>query len=126
MNNDDPVYLTLWRATFILPEPLRAVHGTELLSEQITKITGLDVDKMPDTVEQGYRNTKRRFAGTVVDTNIDFDTTFEVNVDENGVMYPLNVIKDWISLIWDNNTGAMGLKNDYVGQLVLEAHKKKW
>lgn len=123
-SNDDPVFLSLFMAQFVLPPPLRAKYGTKLLVEQMTKISGFDVDKMPDTVEQTYRNSKRRFAGAVIDTNIDFDTTFEVNVDEQGVMYPLNVIKDWCALIWNNNNAAQSLKRDYVGSIVIQIHNK--
>jgi hypothetical protein len=121
---DEPVFLTLWVARFVLPPVLRAKYGTELLTEQIKSITGLDVDKLPDKVQQNYRNTTREFMGTVTNTVIEFDSNFEVNVDEEGIMYPLNIIKDWSRLIWDNNTAAQSLKRDYAGQLTLESHTK--
>lgn len=124
LSQDEPVYLSLWIARFVLPAPLRAKYGTELLTEQIKKVSGLSTDKLPDKVSQNYRNTTREFMGAVVDTTISINTAFEVNVDANGIMYPLNIIKDWCALIWDPQTAAQTLKRDYSGQLTLESHSK--
>jgi len=121
---DEPVYLTKFVSTFILPPALRGTYGTQLLSEQLIKVGGLDVDKMLNPVEQFYRFHKRRFAGSVTDTNVDVTTTFEVNVSKGLIMYPFNVLKEWSDLIYDPQTGFQGLKRDYVGSFNLEIHNK--
>lgn len=123
-SNDEPVYQSLWLATFILPEPIRAVHDASLLQEQLVNVSGLDTDKMPDTVEQKYRFSSRRFAGAVVNTAIDLSMTFETNVNANNQMVPYNILRDWSRLIYDPATAAHGLKRDYVGKLTLELHDK--
>ena len=124
VNKDEPVHLTKFIATFVLPPPLREKYGAELLTEQIKKVGGLTLDKLPETVEQLYRFHKRRFAGTVVETNVDLETSFEVNIDEQLVMYPYNIMKDWAKLIYDPHTGFQALKKDYTGSLTLEVHNK--
>ena len=124
VNKDEPVYLTKFICTFVLPEPLRDKYGSEILTEQIKKIGGLSNDKLPETVEQMYRYHKRRYLGSVVETNIDLEMSFEVNVDDQLIMYPYNVIKDWIKLGYDPMTGFQSLKKDYSGSLTIEIHNK--
>lgn len=124
VRQDEPVYLTKFITTWVLPAPLQAKYGGEVVMEQIKKVGGLSTDKLPETVEQFYRFHKRRFAGSVVETNIDLEMTFEVNVDENNVMYPYNIFKDWMRLIYDPHTGFQSLKRDYTGSLTVEIHNK--
>lgn len=124
VNKDEPVYLTKYITSWVLPEPLRAKYGTEIISEQLLKIGGLTADKLPEVVEQAYRFHKRRYAGSVVETNIDLEMTFEVNVDDQLVMYPYNVMKDWCKLIYDPMTGYQTVKKDYAGSLQIQVHDK--
>ncbi len=121
---DDPIYTTKFVATFILPPALRATYGTQLMSEQLLKVGGLNCDKMLNTTDQFFRFHKRRFAGTVTDTNIDINTDFEVNVSKGNIMYPYNVIREWCYLIYDPQTGFQGMKRDYVGSFDLAIHTK--
>jgi hypothetical protein len=124
VQKDEPVYLTKFVTTWVLPAPLQAKYGGEIINEQIKKMGGLATDKLPENVEQFYRAHKRRYAGTVVETNIDIDMTFEVNVDSNNVMYPYNIMKDWCKLIYDPQTGFQSLKKDYTGSVTIEIHDK--
>jgi len=122
---DEPVYLTKWVTTFVLPAPLQPTFGASIISEQIKKIGGLDLDKLPGAEnEQFYRFHKRRYAGSVVDTTVDLDMTFEVNVDSNLIMYPYNIFKAWSRLIYDPSTGFQTLKKDYTGSLNIDIHNK--
>lgn len=123
-SNDEPVYLTRFVCTFVLPEVLRPIYGTQALVEQIKRVGGLETDKLPETVEQAYRFHKRRFLGSVVETNVDLEMEFDVNVNDSNVMYPFDVLRAWQKLGYDPNTGAMTIKRDYVGQLLLELHDK--
>lgn len=122
---DEPVWLTKFFTTWILPDALRSKYGNvAVIDEQLKKINGLNADKLPETISQAYRFHKRRYAGSVVETNIDLDMLFEVNVDENGLVYPYNIFKDWCKLIYDPNTGNMSIKKDYVGQITIQIHTK--
>ena len=121
---DEPAYLTKFVSTWILPPALRSTYGTQLISEQLKKVGGLDVDKMLNPVEQFYRFHKRRFAGSITETNIDVTTSFEVNVSKGLILYPYNVVREWLYLIYDPQTGFQGLKRDYVGSWNLEIHNK--
>lgn len=123
-SKDEPLYLSKFTCSWVLPEPIRAIHGTELITEQLKSINGLDVDKMPDTVEQAYRFHKRRFAGTIVDTDVNLTFAFECNVSENGAIYPYNVFRDWTRLIYNPANGTQVKKRDYTGSVTIQIHEK--
>lgn len=123
-SKDEPLYLTKFIATFVLPEALRQKYGAEILTEQIKRIGGLSTDKLPEPVEQAYRFHKRRFIGSVVETNVDIETEFEVNQDENNALYPYNIMRDWSRLGYDPNNGFQGIKRDYCGSATIEQHDK--
>lgn len=122
--NDEPIYLSKFILTMTLPPPLRERYGTQLITEQVKRIGGLTVEKLPETVEQAYRFNKRRYLGGVPDTNVDIEMEFEVNEDENNVMYPYNIFRDWTKIGYDINTGFQGVKRDYVGTGQVEIHNK--
>jgi len=123
-NKDEPFFLTKYIVTFVLPEALRAKYGGELLTEQINTIGGLGLDKIPEATEQLYRSNLRRYPGTIIDTTIDLEMGFAVNVDNNNIAYPYNIIRDWVKLIWDPATGRQMPKRDVIGSCTIEMHNK--
>lgn len=123
-SKDQPLFLTKYVITFILPEPLQEKYGTEVLTEQVQKITGLDLDKMPEPVQQMYKGRSRRFGGTVADDNVDLTIDWAVNVTKSGRIYPLDLIRDWGRLIW-NAEGVSLTKEDYAGSAVIEVTNVK-
>jgi hypothetical protein len=125
VNLDEPLYFTKWEAIFVLPVALQAVYNnTEIMTQQITKIGGLQIDRIPALTEQLYRGNKRRFIGSVPETTHDLDMTFTVNVDKDGLIYPWNILRDWSKLGWDSQTGLQMLKRDYVGSITINIGNK--
>lgn len=114
---DEPLYLTKFKANIVLPAVLAKKYGSSnLLLEQMLKIDGLDVDKLPGMQEQKYRFTSRQFMGTIVDTKVAITMDFEVNVNpETLVPYPYDLLRDWGKIAYDPNTGNQSLKKDYAG-----------
>lgn len=121
---DEPVFLSKFLTTFILPPALRPKYGTTMMTEQLIKMGGLAADKLPETVEQHFRSTSRRFLGGTVDTKLDVDLTFEANVSKSGIIYPYNVLREWSYLGYDPQTGFFGLKRDMVGSCIIDVHVK--
>jgi hypothetical protein len=126
VSKDEPLFLTKFKVTFVLPPPLQAQFDSSILSEQLQKIAGFDVDRLPAPVEQYYRSLKRRFVGTVATDGdaIDLDVTFNVNVNKDGIIYPYNILRAWSKLCYDPRTGLQLLKPDYTGQIVVELANK--
>jgi len=124
---DQPLHLTKWVTTWILPEALRKKYGNiQVIDEQMLNLSGLDLDKLPSALEQFYKGTKRKFIGTIVDTSVDLTMDFECNVDKTtGEIYPYALFRDWSKICYDAETGTQLPKEDYVGQIVIEVHNLK-
>ena len=122
-NNYEPLYLNQFELTLSPPAGIVAGtgnNGQPILLEHVKKISGLDVDKNPGTVEQYYKFAKRRYAGARPETTtIDFTVDFEVNLNDANSAYVFKTMRQWSDLIYNPLTGAMGLKKDYVGSGVL-------
>lgn len=113
MQKFEPVYNAQFE---ILLTPPAAVTGWTLVMENVLKVGGIEVNKLPGVVEQQYKSAKRSFAGGMVDdTTIDITLDFEVNLDDSNSAYVYKALRKWCDLIYDPLTGRMGLKRDYTG-----------
>lgn len=123
MQNEEPVYLNQFEVSLVAPQGLNA---GDLLIQNIKKISGLEVDKMPATVEQFYKQASRRYAGTKPEsTSVDITIDFEVNVNDANSMYVYKILRQWCNLVYDPLTGRMGLKREYIGgPLTISVHTK--
>lgn len=123
MQNEEPVYLNQFEVSLVAPNGLNA---GDLLIQSVTKIGGLEVDKMPATVEQFYKQAKRRYASAKPEsTTVDINIEFEVNVNDANSMYVYKILRQWCNLVFDPLTGRMGLKREYIGgPLTISVHTK--
>lgn len=113
MQKFEPVYNAQFE---VLLTPPAAVTGWTLVMENVIKVGGIEVNKVPTVVEQKYKSAKRSFAGGIVDdTSINITLDFEVNLDDSNSAYVYKALRKWCDLIYDPLTGRMGLKKDYTG-----------
>jgi len=113
MNKFEPVYNAQFEVTL---QPPPAVADWSLVMEQVLKVGGVEVNKLPAVVEQKYKSAKRSFAGGMVDdTTVDVTLDFEVNLNDSNSMYVYKSLRRWCDLIYDPLTGKMGLKREYTG-----------
>lgn len=128
MNNFEPVYLNQWECLLTPPagiDPGTGNNGQSLLLEQVKKVSGLEFDKNPGTVEQYYKFAKRRYAGARPETTtVDFTVDFEVNLNDANSAFVFKTLRQWSDLCYNPNTGAMGLKKDYVGSALITEFNK--
>ena len=91
------------------------------------KISGLAVDIQPaGAASQFYKFAERRYAGGAPsDTSVAFSIDFEVNLNEQNSMIVYKIMRQWADLIYNPLTGAMGLKKDYVGSIVVSIFNKQ-
>lgn len=125
MQNFEPIYTNLFEVTFSPPLSLNSAN-LPLVLENLTKIGGLDTEKMPTVVEQRFKHAKRRYSSAFVDdTTVTLELNFEVNLNDANSAYVYKTLRDWCNLVHDPRTGRMGLKKDYVGgPLVISMHNK--
>ena len=128
----EPIYLNLYTIDIVFPAALGLSQQEQNLTiENITKVGGLDTNKVPDAgAKQTYKFAERRFADAgPQSTTIDVTFDFEVNLQncETGVpnMYVVKNLRRWTDLNYDPLTARMGLKSQYVSDYaVITLHDK--
>lgn len=123
INKFEPVYLNQFEVTIFPPA---AVAGGEILLQHVTKVGGLTLDKNPRLATQKYKFAKRNYAGAKPDqTFMDVSISFTVNLNDANSMYVFKTLRQWSDLIYNPLTGAMGLKTDYTGTIVIQIFNKQ-
>ncbi len=113
MNKFEPLYYSQFEV-ILTPPP--SITGWTLVMENVIKVGGIEVNKLPGVQEQKYKSATRSFAGGIAEsTTIDIQLDFEVNLDEQNSAYVYKALRKWCDLIYDPLTGRMGLKRDYAG-----------
>ena len=130
INKFEPVFLNQFEVTISPPPAIPAPQGNpgngNILLEQVTKVSGLQVDQNPLEITQAYKFAKRYYAGAApARTGLDVDIEFEVNLDDNNSMYVFKILRQWSDLVYNPLTGAMGLKKDYTGNILLNVFNKQ-
>ena len=123
INKYEPVYLNQFEVLITPPGP---VLGGQILVQQVTSLTGLEVDKTPAPIQQRYKFAVRNYAGAKPDqTYFDLVLSFTVNLNDANSMYVFKTLRQWTDLIYNPLTGAMGVKTDYTGTMVISVFNKQ-
>jgi hypothetical protein len=123
INNYEPVYLNQFEVLVTPPAP---VLGGQILVQQVTNLSGLEVDKTPAPIQQRYKFAVRNYAGAKPDQTVfDLSLSFTVNLNDANSMYVFKTLRQWTDLIYNPLTGAMGVKRDYVGTMVISVFNKQ-
>jgi hypothetical protein len=131
INNFEPVYLNQFEVIINpppgIPDSSTTFKGETILTQQVKSITGLAVDILPAAnVEQNYKFATRRYAGGEPSTSdMTLSMEFEVNLNDANSMATYKILRQWSDLIYNPLTGAMGLKTDYVGSMVISIFNKR-
>ncbi len=118
----EPVYLNLFTVQLQLPDGVGSTpENTNLLLENVQKISGLVSHKFPTTlITQYYKWAVRRYAGAKPEnTFMDLTLDFEVNIDITQSAYVLKTLRKWCDLVYDPLTGRTGVKADYTAPWML-------
>lgn len=131
----DPVHKSLFEVAFegIPPVILGAKmsDGKEkniVLSQQVKTISGLDaLNKTTGVGEQKFMGVVSSFLNPTVDsTAADLTITFNLNLNNAGENFVLNIFRRWAKLSYDLGTGIRGLKENYYltdGMVVNQANR---
>lgn len=117
VNKYDIVTKNIFEVYFTLPEALRATFAKDeqLLTEHVTKVSGLDaLHRAPTTVTQKFMGTERSFIQPKLDsTRAEIGVTLTLNLRNKTDNYIYKLIKAWSKLGYDIATGERHLKIDY-------------
>jgi len=131
INNFEPVFLNQFEVLITPPAGIidanTTFKGESILTQQVKSISGLAVDILPaNSVEQTYKFATRRYAGGEPQTSdMTLSMEFEVNLNNQNSMTVYKVLRQWSDLIYNPLTGAMGIKSDYVGSMVISVFNKR-
>lgn len=114
--NFEPVQGNLFEVTILPPA---GISDAPLMLQHINSISGLDLYKEVSAVEQKYKFATRSFAGMPDGTAVDVTINFSLNLNEANQAYLYKSMRQWYNKQYDPQTGAMGLKRDYVGTIVI-------
>ena len=123
INYYEPIFQNQFEV--IITPPASISQDVDLLVEHVKSIDGLP-EILPGVVEQKYKFASRRYAGGEPSTSdLQFSTSFEVNLDDQNSMTVYKILRQWADLIYNPLTGAMGLKTDYVGSMLISVFNKR-
>jgi hypothetical protein len=120
--NFEPVQQSLFEVTILPPA---GVQGANMLLQQVNSISGLEINKAIGTQEQKFKFVTRSFASQPDGTSVDLSVNFSLNLNDANQAYTYKTLKDWYNLIYNPNTGEMGLKKDYVGTIIVTQFNRK-
>ena len=119
----EPVQGNLFEVTFFPPT---GVTGQALLLEHVNTVGGLSaLNPTIDPVGQKYKFADRSYAGMPAQTFVDVAINFSLNLNDSNQNYIYKSIRDWYKKIYDPATGAMGLKKDYTGSIVVVMYDRQ-
>ncbi len=125
VNYYEPIYQNQFEV-ILTPPAVIGGPNVALLVEHVTKITGLpEITSSGTLVEQEYKFAKRSYAGSVPDTTVaDIDISFTVNLNEENDAYVYNILRAWNDIVYNPQSGAQGLKRNYVGECAVVIFNK--
>jgi hypothetical protein len=129
INKYEPVFLNQFEVLITPPTGVVAPQGNpgsgNILLEQVTRVSGLQVDQNPGEITQQFKFAKRYYSGAAPQrTGLDVDIEFEINLDDNNSMYVFKILRQWSDLVYNPITGAMGLKTNYSGNILISSFNK--
>lgn len=122
MNKYDPVHLAVFEVYFTLPDALKKTFATEeeLLTEQITEISGLDaLNKTTGQGSQKFYGVDVSFQNPAMEqTYCEFTITFNLNLRNGTDNFVHKLIRAWENLNYNLQDGTRTLKSYYTSDSV--------
>jgi len=117
----EPIQPNLFEVTVFSP----LGDDTGLILEQVKTIGGLNnLNPAVDAIGQKYKFADRSFASMPGQTFMDLTVNFSLNLNEANENYIYNTFRNWYKIIYDQLTGEMGLKKDYVGSMIIVQYNR--
>lgn len=116
-NKYDPVHNSIFEVRFTVPAGIQTDYAKDevLLTEHVTKISGLDaLNKAPGVGQQKFMGTDRSFIQPLPDnTHAEIEVTFTLNLRDDTDNYIYKLFRAWAALGYDISTGTRQLKRNY-------------
>jgi len=116
----EPVYPNLFEVSIIPP----GGNNEELTMQHVTSVEGLVTTPEIAAVGQKYKFSDRSYAGMPDSTFMDITINFTLNLNDSNQLYLYKELKNWYLRVYDPATGEIGLKQDYVGKIIIVQHNR--
>jgi hypothetical protein len=117
----EPIQPNLFEVTIFSPSG----DDTALILEHVKSIGGLNnLNPSVEAIGQKYKFADRSYAGMPGQTFADITVNFTLNLNDANENYIYNIFRNWYKLIYDPQTGEMGLKKDYVGSMIIVQYNR--
>jgi hypothetical protein len=117
-NKWDPIHKSIFEVYFTLPTPIASEFSAdaEILTEQVTKVSGLDaLQKTTSAGQQKFMGVDVSFLNPVMDnTYAEIEMDLNLNLRDGSDAYVLKLFKAWAKLGYDMSDGTRTLKADYM------------
>lgn len=121
----EPVFSSLFELVLMPPA---GVVIPDTIDEQIQSVSGLDtLDNAPDVVSQKVtQNMSRQFSALTVSNIHNVGITMNLNLHGPDTNDPViyNAFQSWNAKRRNPETGAMGLKKNYIGSFILTEYNQ--
>lgn len=120
-NYYEPYFTSLFEVYFTIPAALQASFGKDvnLLSEHVTKVGGLELDKTPEVKQQNYHGTIRSYlAPHISDTSFTITVDLTLNLRNETDNYIYKLFKAWNNLNYNIETGESEVKANYIAEFL--------
>ena len=117
---------SLFEVTIIPPTfPSSPGASPQLLMEHVRSIGGLDgLTHSIGMATQKFKYAERHYAGGPESTHLELNINFSLNLNDANENYIYTTLRKWYDMVWNPANGAMGLKRDYCGQLVIVEYNR--
>jgi len=122
---EEPVYLNLFEITFIMPTILQAQGRDPIMMLQQANKVSLALTEAIGVAQQRFKYSTRAFMTMPEKTHVEFDITFNVNVNDKGNITIWDTLKAWYDLVWNSQNGSLHYKSDIIGTIIVNQHDKK-
>lgn len=114
----DPVHTNIFEVYFTLPESLATSDKTDVMTEHVLKISGLDaLHAAPAIGQQKFMGTDRSYIQPKMDsTHAEISIDFSLNLDDQNDNYIYNIFRQWLALGYNVSTGERSLKKEYTAK----------
>lgn len=127
VNKWEPVNQSLFEVT-ILPPALDGQQDdltTTLLLEHVRSIGGLDdINPSVGLIVQKFKFAERHYAGGPEKTSVTLSVNFSLNLNDANENYIYTTLRKWTNRIYNPANGALGLKKQYCGSMVIVEYNR--
>ena len=126
INKWEVVNPSLFEVTILPPTfPSGGDDMSSLMLEHVRSVSGLDgINPSVGMAIQKFKYAERVYAGGPESTHLELSVTFSLNLNDANENYIYTTLRKWTDMIYNPANGAMGLKKQYCGSMIIVEYNR--